>query len=1015
MQENINNAISLKRTQARNLFLAREFTNAEKLLKEILAEENKLSEKDFFESKKLLATLYLRSKRLDESLKIWLELEKLFPDNLEVLNNLGIAYRNLKDYTKSKEVLEKAQALGGKNEDILFNLGSTYKDAGEYDKAIDCFQKLVKLKPDDALAYNYLGTAYLSSGDESKAAFYYKKGLLVDPNHPYLNFNLANIYKKDKAFTEALVFYNIALKVNPNWSDVLHSIAEIYTEEGNVNEAINYEKAIIRTEGESEKSCVTLGKAYLKLNDENQAVKYFQRALQLNPTSEEGSIAYANYLLAKKDIRTALQILSNARKGGSESEALLLLYANTCLNVKDFATAKEIVQDLYKKNKNSIEVLKIYGKLFSLLGQQKNAEKIFLQILRLYPSEIALRLELAQQYYENADYTHAVQQLEKYLIEKPSDVDARVLLGQCYEKQGEIQRAQQELKRVLDDNPKNISAMATMSKFLREYGNVIDAVSLADNMINVQSERGSQEDLTALAESLKLYEQATEKYSSQKSQTPAFLKIKNPQIKTTAASANPVEEHEDSFELPTEETTVSQDLNLPFDDMMEMSGEEETWSLDAPIDETTLDDLIDVDSPLDIKEDDENISGPSIIPSRDAAFEHPINYAESPAQTSSPIPKDIFGNEDFVLPEVQEEPDFEPNTAQQNHASACEQQRQTDQPLSRPTDEYTLPDTEKSTDEKKAEEEKLLENLNEGLEKLENAQNLFDKQSGLLDRLNDAFNNHELPSYDDDKKSKHDDILSKQNDLIDKLTKSLEDLNLPEYGTENETLAKQNDLLDALNDKLNALDLPQYSDAEDNTEKQLEENTEAIQDLDEQPQNYDKPLSVGQGLDNTSEHQQTLEQTMADDGIDIEGVNKNLDEVISQIKKVPVGKIKQGNYFDNALRTISSSEMLNLFKCLRDMMSILPENESKEFLVSNERLQMQYIINKLTGTVGLRMRAIFMKMRNFLEYTNTSLLDSNVTVKNLLAYLKSMAEHLPDQGFSEACVTKLDNIIETME
>ena len=157
MQDNNDDTtINLKYSQARNLFLSRDYASAETLLESLLNECPEMSDKNFLEIQKLLGTLYIRTKQFDKSLLVWKKVTERFPGNLEAIINLATVYRNLKQYDKAIQTLKEAKEIAGENDEVLFNLGAVYKDSGDYQNAIDAFQKLVALKSDDALAYNYL-------------------------------------------------------------------------------------------------------------------------------------------------------------------------------------------------------------------------------------------------------------------------------------------------------------------------------------------------------------------------------------------------------------------------------------------------------------------------------------------------------------------------------------------------------------------------------------------------------------------------------------------------------------------------------------------------------------------------------------------------------------------------------------------------------------------------------------------------------------------------------------------
>ena len=1065
MQDNNDDTtINLKYSQARNLFLSRDYASAETLLESLLNECPEMSDKNFLEIQKLLGTLYIRTKQFDKSLLVWKKVTERFPGNLEAIINLATVYRNLKQYDKAIQTLKEAKEIAGENDEVLFNLGAVYKDSGDYQNAIDAFQKLVALKSDDALAYNYLGTAYLLSGDKANASYYYKRGLQVDPNHPFLNYNLANIYREERAFTEALAFYNAALRVNPNWSDVLHSIAEIYTEEGNINAAINFEKSIIKTEGETERACIALANLYLKLNDEAEVERYYKKALALNPKSEQAAIGLCKYLIAKNEITETLHVLENAKKAGSESEELLLLYANTCLRVKDFATAKEITQKLYQKNKDSIEVLKLYGNLFSLLGQTENAEKIFLQILQKSPGEIGLRFNLANQYYEAGNYKNAATQLEQYLIEKPLDSEARILLGKCYEKLKLFDKVRKEYETVLKDDPKNLKAMAALSEFLQKQGNVLDAVMMADSMINLQSERGSEDDLQSLAKSLNLYEKAAEKFNAQASNKPNFIKqnaepVKKPESAKSDTHST-VEEEQESFSLIDESGKVEQpdDLNMPFDDLVELSDEEETWKKSNPIEEQTLKDIVDVDSPIiGNSGHDEIIPGLNSV-NRDAAFSNPINQGGiSPMQFAKA--NDFSNPDDFVLPQVQDEPAFMPKANDtrtlpetEMHGinqlddlnlksnEELEKQKHNQKPDQNQNYATHNDDALQRAQEQLAEQSELIEDLNEQLANFKpprddaydrNTEDELAKQSALIDKLNEKLDNLKLSEYNDEQK-KASERFERQNELLDKLNDKLAALDLPVYGDEarrvdepsrvEERFEQQDNLIDQLNKKLDELQSTEYANQQksdvlfDKQNALLEQQLEQLDDLKDAFDAFDDILAIGKNKKQELETPKTIEQALGDDAYDLMPATQNAGQSTNApVKKMPVGKLKETPGFDRALQTISSEDMLELFKSLRELLTALPVEESRKFLASDERLKIQYIIRKLTGAVGLRMRAIFMKMRNFFQNPKAADIESDVTVKNLLEYLRDMADVLPDKGFSEACVSKLDSIIKNMK
>ena len=530
---------------------------------------------------------------------------------------------------------------------------------------------------------------------------------------------------------------------------------------------------------------------------------------------------------------------------------------------------------------------------------------------------------------------------------------------------------------------------------------------------------------------------------------------------------------------------------MPFDDLVELSDEEETWKKSNPIEEQTLKDIVDVDSPIiGNSSHDEIIPGLNSV-NRDAAFSNPINQGGiSPMQFAKA--NDFSNPDDFVLPQVQDEPAFMPKANDtrtlpetEMHGinqlddlnlksnEELEKQKQNQKPDQNQNYATHNDDALQRAQEQLAEQSELIEDLNEQLANFKpprddaydrNLQDELAKQSELIENLNEQLANFK-PPRDDAYDRNTEDELAKQSALIDKLNEKLDNLKLSEYNDEqkkaSERFERQNELLDKLNDKLAALDLPVYGDearrvgepsrVEERFEQQdnlidqlnkkldelqsteyanqqksdvlfdkqnalLEQQLEQLDDLKDAFDAFDDILAIGKNKKQELETPKTIEQALGDDAYDLMPATQNAGQSTNApVKKMPVGKLKETPGFDRALQTISSEDMLELFKSLRELLTALPVEESRKFLASDERLKIQYIIRKLTGAVGLRMRAIFMKMRNFFQNPKVADIESDVTVKNLLEYLRDMADVLPDKGFSEACVSKLDSIIKNMK
>ena len=155
MSSNLNIIIE----QANSAILSRDYDFAEKILLNQFKKQKSTPE-EYYKLKSLLGKLYVRSGDIKKGLEVYKELDSLNPNNLDILNNMGVIYRRLNMFNESVVILEKAKAIDPKNETTLYNLGNTYKQKGDYKHAIQCFTDVLEMKPYDALAYIHFASAY---------------------------------------------------------------------------------------------------------------------------------------------------------------------------------------------------------------------------------------------------------------------------------------------------------------------------------------------------------------------------------------------------------------------------------------------------------------------------------------------------------------------------------------------------------------------------------------------------------------------------------------------------------------------------------------------------------------------------------------------------------------------------------------------------------------------------------------------------------------------------------------
>jgi tetratricopeptide (TPR) repeat protein len=111
-------------------------------------------------------------KQYEKAIEVWqqeLELLRDGPRKAVVLNDLALAYRELKDYEKAMQYNRQALAEDPNLGRTYFGIGANHTGMRNYGQARDAYLIAAALKYRPGLTYLHLGYAYLRMGEYNKA------------------------------------------------------------------------------------------------------------------------------------------------------------------------------------------------------------------------------------------------------------------------------------------------------------------------------------------------------------------------------------------------------------------------------------------------------------------------------------------------------------------------------------------------------------------------------------------------------------------------------------------------------------------------------------------------------------------------------------------------------------------------------------------------------------------------------------------------------------------------------
>jgi len=137
------------------------------------------------------------------SLPILKKMERFYPDDKEMLYNIGDWAFHAFQYRTATEYLKKVLAIDPSSERALQHLSWTYRNMGRYEKALAVNERLMPINKIEGTYY--LGSYHRLKGDYTTAAKYYIKAWEMDSTEADVMRELANVYRSSRQYEKALL------------------------------------------------------------------------------------------------------------------------------------------------------------------------------------------------------------------------------------------------------------------------------------------------------------------------------------------------------------------------------------------------------------------------------------------------------------------------------------------------------------------------------------------------------------------------------------------------------------------------------------------------------------------------------------------------------------------------------------------------------------------------------------------------------------------------------------------
>jgi Tfp pilus assembly protein PilF len=143
---------------------------------------------------------------------------EVYPDNFEVLNNLGSFYTfTLEEHQKAIPYLNKATEVKPGQPEAYYNLAYAYQKLGDTTAAISFYEKAIERDPGNLQLRSDLANLYFKMGSIQKARQMNFEMILIDSTQKLSWVNLGNYYYKTGDSTRAIPYWEKAVSIEPDY------------------------------------------------------------------------------------------------------------------------------------------------------------------------------------------------------------------------------------------------------------------------------------------------------------------------------------------------------------------------------------------------------------------------------------------------------------------------------------------------------------------------------------------------------------------------------------------------------------------------------------------------------------------------------------------------------------------------------------------------------------------------------------------------------------------------------
>ncbi len=401
------------------------------------------------------------------------------PGNVLVKTQLAGLYFETKRYDEAVKLYKEVDETG-KSKSILEKLLAIHQIQNRVDDALMTYLDLLRLSEDPDVFKKFLQYAQKHKSKDDLVRFFERhQNDIPRTFQSSVHLVLADASTQTKNWRKAAENYEKVIRAGVKDPDVLYNLAVTYQQNNDLDRAIPaLERYLQRSPGD-QKSWLMLGEWQEKKGAAAQARKTYETLIEKNPQNKEALVRLLALLEKSNDKAALQQVYERLAQLNPKDKTVLFNLAVLHYDGKRWQKATEAFEALAAQDPKDVKIRKY---LLDLYRKQKNQEavlKTLHTLIQLEPNNSVYYDELFAYYKEKQDYKGMVAAFREASEKRPDSIPLHkyLLTGllAVQDKKGAV-RELEHLIRLEPKDPKHLRQAANLYQDLGDYGQAANKV-----------------------------------------------------------------------------------------------------------------------------------------------------------------------------------------------------------------------------------------------------------------------------------------------------------------------------------------------------------------------------------------------------------------------------------------------------------------------------------------------------------------------------------------------------------